>query len=60
LEELNTKHKDIFAMKSSAYRQANEVYHHTDAGGACLVQQPPRRCPLAKQAEMDKMLQDMQ
>jgi hypothetical protein len=60
LEELITELKDIFVSKSSAYGQTNRVYHHIDAGGACLVQQPPRRCPLAKQAEMDTMLQDMQ
>jgi hypothetical protein len=59
-EELITKYEDVFAMKSSDYRQTNRAYHRIDAEEARPIQQPLRRLPMVKQVEVDKMLQDMQ
>jgi hypothetical protein len=36
------------------------MYHRIDAGEARRIRQPPRRLPIAKQAEVGKMLEDMQ
>jgi hypothetical protein len=58
--KLVTKYKDVFAMKSSDYRQTNRVYRHIDAEEARPVQQPPRRLAMVKQVEVDNMIQDMQ
>jgi hypothetical protein len=60
LEDLLTKYRHIFAMKSDDYRQTNRVYHCIDMGETQLIHQPPRRHPLSKQAEVGEMLDDMQ
>jgi hypothetical protein len=36
------------------------VYHRIDTGKARPIQQPPRRLPVVKQAEVGKLLEDMQ
>jgi hypothetical protein len=36
------------------------VYHRIDTGDARPIRQPPRRIPLAKQEEVEEMLDDMQ
>jgi hypothetical protein len=51
LEELLTEYEDC--------RRSNKVYHRVDTGDARPIRQPPRRIPLAKQAEVNEML-DMQ
>jgi hypothetical protein len=60
LEELLTEYEDIFAMDSDDYGWTNRVYHRTDTGEARLIRQPPRRLPLAKQADVGMMLKDIQ
>jgi hypothetical protein len=60
LEELLTKYGDIFAMNSNGYRQTNSMYKRIDIGEAQPIHQHLRRLPLAKQADMGEMLQDMQ
>jgi hypothetical protein len=52
--------KAIFAMKSSDYGQTDRVYHRISAGEVRLIWQPPRRLPIAKQAEVGKILEDTQ
>jgi hypothetical protein len=59
LEDLVTEHEDVFATQSSDYRRTDRVYHHIDTGEARPIRQPPRRLPLAKQAEATEMLEDM-
>jgi hypothetical protein len=38
---------------------AQKVYHRMDTGDARPIRQPPRRLPLAKQAQVNGMLEDM-
>jgi hypothetical protein len=59
LEGLVAEYEDIFTTNSD-YRRTDRVYHRVDTAEAWLIHQPPRRLPLAKQAEVDKMLEDMQ
>jgi hypothetical protein len=58
LEELLTEYEDIFAVDSDDHGQTNKMYHQTDTGDAQPIRQPPRRLPLAKQAEVSEMLDD--
>jgi hypothetical protein len=60
LEELLAEYKDIFAMDSEGHGRTNKVYHRIDTGDARPVIQPQRRLPLAKQAVVSEMLDDMQ
>jgi hypothetical protein len=53
LGELLSKYGDIFAGN-------NKVYHLIDMGDARPICQPLRRLPLVKQAEVSKMLDNMQ
>jgi hypothetical protein len=59
LKELLTDYEDIFAGDED-YRRTNKVCHRIDTGDARPIRQPPRRIPLAKQAEVKEMLNDMQ
>jgi hypothetical protein len=59
LEEL-TECEDIFAGDNEDYGRTNKVYHRICAGDARPIRQPPRRIPLAKQAEVKDMLDNMQ
>jgi hypothetical protein len=59
LEELLADYGDIFVVNSDDYgRTAESKYHHIDT--AQPIGQSPRRLPLAKQAEVGEMLEDMQ
>jgi hypothetical protein len=58
LEEL-PQYEDIFAVDSEDHGRSNKVNHRIDMGDAQPIRQPPRRLPLAKQAEVSKMLDDM-
>jgi hypothetical protein len=60
LEELLTEYGDIFAVRSDDCGRTDRVYHRTDKGEARPIRKPPRRLPLAKQAEVGEMLDDMQ
>jgi hypothetical protein len=46
-------------MESDDYGQTDRVYHCIDAAEDVLIQQPPRKLTIVKQAEVVKMLQDM-
>jgi hypothetical protein len=48
LKHLLTEYGDIFAVNNDDYRQTNRMYHRMDMGEA----PPPRRLPLAKQADV--------
>jgi hypothetical protein len=60
LEELLTEYDDIFPGDNEDYGRNNKVYHCIDTGDARTIRQPPRRIPLAKQAEVKEMLNKMQ
>jgi hypothetical protein len=60
LEELRTQYEDIFAGTDEDYGRTNKVYHRIDTGDARPIRQPPRRIPVAKQAEVKEMLDEMQ
>jgi hypothetical protein len=60
LEELVAEYEDIFAVDSQDHGRTIKVYHRIDTGEARPIRQPPRRLPLAKQAEVSEMLDDIQ
>jgi predicted ArsR family transcriptional regulator len=60
LKELLTEYEGIFAGDDEDYGRTNKVYHCIDTGDARQIRQPPRRIPLAKQAEVRELLGDMQ
>jgi hypothetical protein len=60
LEELLTEYGDIFAMKSDDYGWIDRVYRRIDTGNARPIRQSLRTLHLAKQAEVGKMLDDIQ
>jgi hypothetical protein len=59
LEQFVTEFKDVFATKSGDYRRTDKVYHWDDTADFHPVFQPPRRLHLAKQAEVNGVLEDM-
>jgi hypothetical protein len=60
LEELLAEYKDTFTVDNEDHGRINKVYHRIDTGDEQTIRQPPRRLPLAKQAEVSEMLDDMQ
>jgi hypothetical protein len=60
LEELLTEYDYIFAGADEDYWRTNKVFHRIDTGDARPIRQPPRRIPLAKQAQVKEMLDKMQ
>jgi hypothetical protein len=59
LKKLLAECDDIFAVDSEDHGRTNQVYHRIDTGDARPIRQPPRSVPLAKQAEVSDMLDDM-
>jgi hypothetical protein len=59
LEGLIAEFRDVFATSSDDFGRTDRVRHRIDTGDARPIRQPPRRLPLAKQAEVDNMLDDM-
>jgi hypothetical protein len=59
LEGLIAEFRDVFATNSDVFGRTDRVCHRIDTGDARPIRQPPRRLPLAKQAEVDNMLDDM-
>jgi hypothetical protein len=59
LKELIADYQDVFETKSDDHWRAEKVYHRTDTGDAQPICQPPLRLPLAKQAEVNDLLEDM-
>jgi hypothetical protein len=60
LEESVTEFQEVFATKNYDCGRTDRVYHRIDNGDAPPIRKPPRRLPLAKQAEVNEMLQDME
>jgi hypothetical protein len=58
LEEL-AEYGGIFLWRAKT-TDGLTVYHRIDTGDARPIRQPPRRLPLAKQADVSEMLDDMQ
>jgi hypothetical protein len=59
LEGLIAEFRDVFVTNSDDFGRTDSVRHRIDTGYARPIRQPPRRLPLAKQAEVDNMLDDM-
>jgi len=59
LEEFIADYQDVFETKSGDHGHTNKVYHRIDTGDARPIRQPPRRLPLAKQTQVNGMLEDM-
>jgi hypothetical protein len=59
-EELLAEYKDTFAVNNEDHGLTNKLYHLIDTGDTQPIRQSPRRLPLAKQAEVSEMLDDMQ
>jgi hypothetical protein len=59
MEELIADYQEVFETKSGDHGRTEKVYHRIDTGDARPIRQPPRRLPLAKQAEVNDMLEDM-
>jgi hypothetical protein len=57
--KLIANYQYVFETKSGDHWRTQNVYHRIDAGGARPIRQPPPRFPLAKQAEVNDMLEDM-
>jgi predicted ArsR family transcriptional regulator len=60
LKELLTEYEDIFARDDEDYGRTNKVYQRIDTGHARIIRQTPRRIPVAKQAEVKEMPDDIQ
>jgi hypothetical protein len=60
LEDLTTEYEDIFTTGSEDYGRTDRVDHRIGTGDARPIRQPQRRIPLAKQAEVSGILDDMQ
>jgi hypothetical protein len=59
LEELIAEYQDVFETKSVDHGRTEKLYQRNDIGDARPIRQPPSRLPLAKQAEVNNMLEDM-
>jgi hypothetical protein len=60
LDELLVEYEDIFTVESKDHGRTNKMYHCIDTADVRPIRQPPRRMPLAKQAEVSDMLDAMQ
>jgi hypothetical protein len=60
LRELLAEYEDIFAKDDEDYGRTNKVYHRIDTGDARPIRQSPERIPLAKQAEVKEILDDIE
>jgi hypothetical protein len=58
-EGLIAEFRDVFAINSDDFGRTDRVCHRMDTGDARPIRQPPRRLPLAKEAEVDDMLDDV-
>jgi hypothetical protein len=59
LDEFIAEFQNVFAIKTGDYGRTNKVYYRIDNCDASPIRQPPHRLPLAKQAEVNGMLEDM-
>jgi hypothetical protein len=59
LEQLMATYQDVFAAKSGGYWCTDKVYHRTDTTNVWPIHQPTCRLPLAKQAVVNNMLENM-
>ena len=59
LEEILADYQDVFETGSVDRGRTKKVYHRIDTGDARPIRQPPRRLPLAKQSQINDLLEDM-
>ena len=53
------KMRSVSADHSNVHGRTERLYHRIDTGDARPIRQPPRRLPLAKQALVNDLLEDM-
>jgi hypothetical protein len=56
---LITELQDVFATSDGDFGGTDRLYHRSNIGDALPIRQPSRRLPLAKQAEVNDILNDM-
>ena len=59
LEELLADYQDVFETGSGDRGRTEKGYHRIDTGDARPIRQPPHRLPLAKQSQINDLLEDM-
>jgi hypothetical protein len=59
LQEFITEFQDAFATNCGDFGRTDRVYHRIDTGDARPIRQPACIFPLAKQAEVNDVLDDM-
>ena len=59
LELIADYHQDALQKKNGDHRRTEKVCHRINTSDAQPIRQPPCRLPLAKQAEVNDMLEDM-
>jgi hypothetical protein len=60
LESFLAECEDIFALDSEDHGRTSKVYRCIDTRDTQPIRYPPKKIPLAKQAEVSEMLNDMQ
>jgi hypothetical protein len=58
-EEFIAEFQDVFAINVDGFGRTDRVFHRIVTGNAQPIRQPPHRLPLAKQAEVNDMLEGM-
>jgi hypothetical protein len=58
-EEFIAEFQDVFAINGDDFGRTDRIFHRIVTGNARPIRQPPRRLPLAKQAEVNDMLEGM-
>ena len=59
LTDFISEYQDVFTTRNGDYGRTDRVYHRIDTGDARPIRQPPRRLPLAKQNEVNGLVDDM-
>ena len=59
LRKVLRKHQNVFAKNDDDLGKTSMVCHDIDTGDALPIRQPPRRVPLAQQAECEKEINEM-
>jgi hypothetical protein len=56
LKDVVSEYQDVFITRDGDYGRTDRVYHRIDTGDARPIRQPPKSLPLAKQNEVNGLL----
>jgi RNase H-like domain found in reverse transcriptase/Reverse transcriptase (RNA-dependent DNA polymerase)/Integrase zinc binding domain/Integrase core domain/gag-polyprotein putative aspartyl protease len=59
LKRLLAEYQHVFSLSDNDYGRTNLLKHRIETGDSRPIKQVPRRAPLAKQGEMDELVQEM-